>query len=140
MADPWPDMIKNLSDYRPPISLSKSLSPTEMHNMVKASGQPNYLHCRIPVPSQLKISAWKEVLQVYWDSHLIQLLEFGFPLDFKRNSQLSCNQKNHKSALEFQEHVDAYLEEELMFGNFMPFSTASSTHFSPFMTREKKWF
>ena len=35
----------------------KCLTPLKMHAMVKASAQQKYLHCRIPVPSQLNIAA-----------------------------------------------------------------------------------
>ena len=118
----------------------KCLTPLEMHAMVKASGQPNYLHCRIPVPSQLNIAAWKKMLQGYWDTQLIYLLEFGFPLDFNRNYHLSSDSTNHKSAVEFPNHVDAYLQEELKFGAILgPYRQhpIDDAHFSPFMTREK---
>ena len=66
----------------------RSLSPIIMHNMVKASGQPNYLHFRIPVPSQLKISAWKKVLQGYWDSQLVQLVWLSLRLQEEFSTQL----------------------------------------------------
>ena len=118
----------------------KCLTPLEMHAMVKASGQPNYLHCRIPVPSQLNIAAWKKMLQGYWDTQLIYLLEFGFPLDFNRNYHLSSDSTNRKSAVEFPNHVDAYLQEELKFGAILgPYRQhpIDDAHFSPFMTREK---
>ena len=121
----------------------KCLTPLEMHAMVKASGQQNYLHCRIPVPSQLNIAAWKEMLQDYWDTQLIHLLEFGFPLDFNRNSQLSSDFTNHKSAVEFPNHVDAYLQEELKFGAILgPFKQhpIDDAHFSPPYDKGEKWF
>ena len=82
----------------------------------------------------------KNVLQVYWDTQLIYLLEFGFPFDFNRDFHLSCDYKNHKPALEFSEHVDTYLEEELKFGAILgPFHQhpTHKAHFSPFTTREK---
>ena len=118
----------------------EGLTPLQMHAMVKASGQPNYMHCRIPVPSQLNIAAWKQALDGYWDTQLIQLLEFGFPLDFNRNSYLGSESSNHKSAVEFPQHVQAYLQEEIKFGAILgPFSDhpIDDAHFSPFMTREK---
>ena len=121
-------------------SSSKGLTPLKMHAMVKASGQPNYMHCRIPVPSQLNIAAWKEMIQGYWDTQLIHLLEFGFPLDFNRNSYLGKESSNHKSAVEFPQHVDAYLQEEMKFGAILgPFQKhpINDAHFSPFMTRKK---
>ena len=57
----------------------------QLHAKVKASGVPNYMGVRIPVKSQLNVDVWKEELDQYWDQQLLQLLEFGFPLDFNRN-------------------------------------------------------
>ena len=48
------------------------------HLMIKHSGIPNYLGCRIPVLSDLKCQKWTQ----YWKKQLPDLLQFGFPLDF----------------------------------------------------------
>ena len=80
------------------------------------------------------------MLQGYWDTQLIHLLEYGFPLDFNRNSHLSSDSNNHKSAVEFPEDVNAYLQEELKFGAILgPFKPhpIDDAHFSPFMTRKE---
>ena len=37
------------------------------HLMIKDSGIPNYLGCRIPVPSNLKCHIWSHYLANYWD-------------------------------------------------------------------------
>ena len=90
--------------------------------------------------SQLKIDAWERVLVDYWDTQLIHLLKYGFPLDFNRDSPLHCEHKNHSSAIEFPEHVDVYLDEERQFGAILgPFTEnpIPGAHSSPFMTREK---
>ena len=47
------------------VSNSHSLALLELHELVKASGKPNYLGCRLPVSSELNISVWKQVLQGY---------------------------------------------------------------------------
>ena len=114
--------------------------PIQMHKTIKASGAPNFLKCRIPVESQLNIGVWKKVLADYWDVQLIHLLEYGFPLDFNRRSPLFCEHKNHCSANEFPDHVDAYLDEERHFNAILgPFkeNPIAGAHSSPFMTREK---
>ena len=64
--------------------------PFELYSRVKNSGKLNFLGCRIPVSSQLNILAWQEMLQEYWDVQLIELLKFGFPLDFNRSSNFCC--------------------------------------------------
>ena len=114
--------------------------PIEMHRRIKHSACPNFLHCRFPVESQLNIPVWKEALVDYWDNQLIHLLEYGFPLDFNQDCKLYCEHKNHSSANDHPEHIDAYLQEERQFGAILgPFKTnpIPDCHSSPFMTREK---
>ena len=41
----------------------------------------------------------------YWDDQLVDLLEFGFPLDFDRSLKLISVEDNHKSAKDYEEHV-----------------------------------
>ena len=66
----------------------KVLDPVEQHLKVRSSGTSNFLAERIPVESQLNVSEWKKVFKNYWDQQLVQLVQFGFPLDFNRNSVL----------------------------------------------------
>ena len=68
-----------------------------MHEIVKATKKPNYMEARLPVNSQLKVDTWKSHLQGYWDKQLLQLIEFGFPLDFNRSCPLIHESGNHKS-------------------------------------------
>ena len=65
--------------------------------------------------SQLNITACEKHLTVYWDKQILDLLEFGFPLDFDRKAQIKLNEFNHKSAVQFQDQVDKYIQEELSF-------------------------
>ena len=66
------------------------------------------------------------------------LIKYGLPLEFDHNSDINCEKINHKSAIEYPEHVTAYLQEELdnkaMLGPFRP---PHNLHVSPFMTRDK---
>ena len=57
----------------------------EAHAKIRKSALPNFMKLRIPVTTQLKVSAWKHYLQEYWDKQLIDLIEFGFPLDFDQH-------------------------------------------------------
>ena len=113
--------------------------PLLLHHLVRASGCPNFLGLRIPVPSNLNISAWRSHLENYWDQQLVDLLEFGFPLDFDRGSNLVSTEDNHASASKFSAHVDEYIREELSHGAMLgPFDQKLlHLHVSPFMTREK---
>ena len=75
----------------------------------------------------------------YFDQQLPDLIEFGFPLSFDRNLDLSSTAHNHPSAIQFIEHVNQYIQEELSYQAIigplteMPFKI----HISCFMTREK---
>ena len=115
-------------------------SPFTAHALVKATGKPNYMEARLPVPSQLNVDTWKSLLTDYWDQQLLQLLEFGFPLDFNRNCPLRCDNKNHSSAIQYPNDVEAYIKEETEHQAILgPFSKnpIPGGHQSPFMTRSK---
>ena len=109
----------------------------EAHALIRRSGLPNFLH--IPVHSQLNIPMWKQYLHTYWDQQLVDLLQYGFPLDFDRSRQLQVTKINHKSAIDYQDHGSTYIEEELKYGAiYGPFDKKPfSCHVSPFLTRHK---
>ena len=112
----------------------------EIHEIVKETGKPNFMQARIPVKSQLNVEVWEKLLKNYWDQQLLQLLRFGFPLDFNRNRQLHCEGGNHSSATEYPKDVDAYIQEETSYGAILgPFkeNPIKNSHTSPFMTRNK---
>ena len=114
--------------------------PIELHKIIKSSGKYNYLGCRIPIKSQLKVDVWAQEMEGYWDTQLLEFLTYSFPLDFNRDSKLHCEGKNHNSALQFPTNVDAYLQEETKFKTIIgPFgnSPIDKLHYSPFTTREK---
>ena len=70
----------------------------------------------------------------------MQLIEFGFPLDFNRSCVLNHEEGNHSSATEFPSDVDAYLQEECSFNAILgPFESNPIpwAHTSPSMTRHK---
>ena len=110
------------------------------HLLVRNSGLPNYLGCRIPVNSNLHCDNWNHYLQHYWDNQLVDLLKYGFPLDFDRSSQLVPTEENHKSASINSIHVQKYISEELSHGAILgPFKDKPiSLHTSPLMVRDKQ--
>ena len=98
------------------------------------------MHCRIPLQTHLHIEEWQKVLQGCWDTQLIELLRFGFPLGFDRKSVLQCDHNNHSSAIDCPQDIEAYLSEEIKFVAILgPFASdpIPQCHKSPFMTREK---
>ena len=124
------------------VNCSDGFSPFSAHALVKATGKPNYMEARLPVPSQLNVDIWKSLLTEYWDQQLLQLLEFGFPLEFNRNCPLRCDNKNHssRSAIEYPNDVEAYIKEETEHQAILgPFTKnpIPGGHCSPFMTRSK---
>ena len=134
---PLSDFIATSNDH----TLNEYMGdPCDLHRIIKQSGTYNFLGMRIPLRTQLNVKEWESNLVDYWDTQLVQLIKFGFPLDFNRDSPLRWEDKNHNSALQFPEHVDAYLKEEISHGAIVgPFESTpiNNCHFSPFMTREK---
>ena len=133
-----------LGEQQMPTNLDINVDHTnnliEIHEIVKNTQKPNFMQARIPVTSQLNVEVWQELLKDYWDQQLLQLLRFGFPLDFNRNSQLHCEGGNHSSAIQYPKDVEAYIQEETNYGAILgPFkeNPIESSHTSPFMTRNK---
>ena len=109
------------------------------HTIIRDSGQANFLGKRIPVHTNLKVHNWRKYLVNYFDQQLPDLIAFGFPLSFDRNLNLVSENRNHPSAVQFIDHVDSYIKEELSYKAIIgPFDNQPfKMHVSPFMTREK---
>ena len=116
------------------------LTPIEMHYAVRRTNKPNFMLARIPVRSQLNVEAWCEHLGEYWDQQLLQLIRFGFPLDFNRACNITNEPGNHKSAVDYPKDINAYIAEEKQYDAIIgPFNENPiyGGHSSPFMTRAK---
>ena len=118
---------------------SKLPSIVEAHHIVRNSARPNFMGARIPVASQLNINALKFYLAQYWDNQIVDLLQYGFPLDFDRSGSLQSTYLNHSSALKFPDHVQNYIGTEKKYGAILgPFDEYPfPCHVSPFLTRDK---
>ena len=109
------------------------------HKLIRQSNLPNFLGLRIPVRTNLNVDSWRHHLADYFDQQLLDLIQFGFPLDFDRSRDLQSTLVNHTSARLYPEHVDKYIAEEVGFQAMLgpldnkPFDI----HICPFMTREK---
>ena len=60
----------------------------DIHRRIKVSGTQNFMQTQIQIQSQLKPDVWQKYLTNYWDSQLLLLLRYGFPLDFDYTSPL----------------------------------------------------
>ncbi|KAI8515333.1 cytoplasmic pattern recognition receptor signaling pathway in response to virus [Branchiostoma belcheri] len=117
-------------------------SHIDLHQLVKASGLYNFQGLRVPVPSNLHISAWRNGLQDYSDAVVADFLEFGWPINYSSDVPPRPVTKNHSSATHFAEHVDNYISKELSFnsisGPFRDNPLASPLMVSPLQTVPKK--
>ena len=94
--------LSTLQKYEGPETKNQPIGdPLELHKFVKAFGCPNFLGARVPVVSNLNMDSWKFHLRDYWDTQLLDLLEFGFPLDFDTTTDLISTEENHTSATVF---------------------------------------
>ena len=69
-------------------------------------GTYNAEGARVRVPSGLCISAWREYLADYNDPHLVDFLEFGWPVNFYRGAPLASTATNHPSATRYPTHIE----------------------------------
>jgi len=83
----------------------------DLHERVRASGLPNYKQCRLPVPSRLCVTVWRDYLQDYFDNIVCEFLEFGWPVNYKNTSGPVSDYRTHRGALQFTAAVDSYLEQ-----------------------------
>ena len=111
----------------------------QAHKIIRDSNKPNFMGTRIAVDTQFNIPAWKRHLSEYWDKQIVDLLQYGFPLDFDRSKSLNATYQNHASANKFPEHIDKYLTTKMEYGAILgPFQDYPfPCHVSPFLTREK---
>ena len=106
----------------------------QAHRMVTDGGLPSFLLCRI------LDEVWWSYLQEYGDQQLVDLIQFGFRLDFNRDYPLQSTIDNHASANEHIGEVEKYLSTELQHKALTgPFSKPPfPIHVSPLMTRPKQ--
>ena len=113
-----------------------------MHKIITQTGLPNYLGARIPVPSQLRPARWRFHLEKFWDKQIVDLIQYGFPLDFDRNCELQSTEINHTSGLQNVDHIEKYITEECAFNAmYGPFKEPPiELHISPFNDKVKTKF
>ena len=123
--------------YRPEVRWEETPSILQAHKLIRQSGVPNFLNCRIPVQTHLHPDRCRYYLTDYLDKQLTDLIQYGFPSDFDRKFPLSSSKNNNASALNYETHVDAYVQEELdhgaLYGSFFH-DLDFNIHVSPLMT------
>ena len=118
-------------------------NPVKLYNFVNSFHCPNFLGARVQVNYTMNLDLIDKLAEGYWDWHLPLLLRYGFPMDFKGTHEdlISCSD-SHPSALQFPDHVTAYLQDEIhhqaIFGPFKHKPFGEITHISPFITRNKQ--
>lgn len=113
-----------------------------LYNKIKAWGCPNYIGARIPVDSGLNIKAWYQHLRDYHDSDLCDLLQYGWPLGYLKETPPISAPGNHPSAAAHMQHVRKFVCEELkhqaLIGPFKSDPFTPWVRYSPIMTRPKR--
>ena len=87
-----------------------------LHHLVRESGVPNFLGCKIAVPTRFSIPVWESKLSAYADSELCTLLKFGFPIGFSGKTISGASIGNYAGARQFEEAVDKYISKEVSLG------------------------
>ena len=113
----------------------------DIYNDVARHGTYNFLGAQRRVPSGLCIDAWRKHLEGYHDRTLVTFLEFGWPVNFDRDTPVQSTFQNHATGVGYAGDLDFYIETELghhaLAGPFRG-PPVVPMHVSPLMTRIKK--
>ena len=151
MIGQGPDKISLYSLERVPSLSSRSGSTSWLmedyinaHRLVRQSGAYNFEGCRISVPTAIRYDRMREALGVRAtakETRVLNLLEFGMPVDCKAGFGVTKLQKNHFSALSFKDDVADYFSKgtksKALLGPFKV-SPIPDLCFSPLMTVPKE--
>ena len=116
----------------------------DLHNLVKSYNDYNFKGARIPLAhNSINVAKFRQLLSEfeYPYIHIMQYIEFGFPLGLNYDAYLEPNVKNHSSAYSFYPYVDKFISSELEnIGVTGPFERApwDWIMISPIMTAPKK--
>jgi hypothetical protein len=105
------------------------------------TGTPNFISKVALVASHINFTLLGELSQGFYDTQILDLIQYGFPLNLDKPSFLPhLAVTNHGSALQFPAEVDSYFHEETHFGAMLgPFPDLPfpDLHCSPLMTAPK---
>ena len=113
-----------------------------IYDLVRSTGVPNCLGARVPLPTNLNVSAWQRYIDTSTDeADIIDYIKFGFPLGYLGPESPTDGVDNHDSATRFPNHIDQFIAVEKKAGALQgPFDSPPFTpwlHVSPLMTRPK---
>ncbi len=74
-----------------------------LHELIKGSGVPNFVGCRIPVVTCFNVSVLR--LQDYWNHVICDFIEFGFPASHDGSPLPESVPGNHRGALDYPDQV-----------------------------------
>ena len=84
------------------------------------------------------------MLSDYADRLVVEFLQYGWPIDRDPDIPLEMGGRNHRGAVDFPDHIDAYVKKEIQLGaqvgpfEAIPFAGNTITAISPLSTRPKK--
>ena len=84
-----------------------------MHNFVKSFGVHNYRGARIPLAhNNINVATFRDYLIKfkYPQIHIMQFVEFGFPLGLWSEAYLEPTTRNHSSAYSHYSFVDKFID------------------------------
>ena len=116
----------------------------DLHRAVKLYDTNNYRGARIPLKhNNIKVDNFRAYLTKYSYPHLhiLQFVEFGFPLGLWSDAYLEPATRNHSSAYSYYTFLDKFVETELSeLGMTGPFAASpwENVMISPMMTSHKK--
>ena len=116
----------------------------EAHSRVVRSGLHNFEGCKIPIPTLIRYDRFKVALGnniTAKDQRVLDLLEFGMPLDCNESVGVKKQQRNHFSAVSYPKAIEDYLGKDggsnAILGPFDE-SPILDLRFSPLMTVPKE--
>ena len=88
----------------------------DLHNSVKSFNDYNFKGARIPLAhNSINVAKFRQLLSEfeYPYIHIMQYVEFSFPLGLKDDAYLEPNVRNHSSAYSFYPYVDKFIASDL---------------------------
>ena len=116
----------------------------DLHNAVKIYNVSNYKGARIPLKhNNIDVETFRSYLTKfsYPHIHILQYVEYGFPLGLWTDAYLEPSTKNHSSSYSFHSFIDKFIDTELSkTGLTGPFKASpwEKMMISPLMTSPKK--
>ena len=114
----------------------------ETHKKVRLTGIPNHLGAKIPVKTKLNIPFLEGRLHNYHDRVIVEFLKYGWPVGAIGDIPDIPPSRNHRSALQFPDQIDRYINKELqrgsLFGPFEDNPFESNIVVNPMGTVEKQ--